>query len=646
MPIVPVIQTSFGIGELGPYMVGRADLDVYEKSGKTIENFMVLPHGSLQRIPGFELVYDLSISDADSQKVQIHSFKRDADNQFVFVFTDLEVYIFRDRAYKATLTTPYDIDDVRGLRVTTRGDTMIITHEDYAPRKIEWTDDTTWAISTITFDNLPYFRYNVDQTLTPSGTSGSINLTVSGSDDYWTSDFVGTTVKLNGGDATITSITSGLIAVATVNATLSGTGADNAWTEEAWSTAHGFPRTVIFWQDRMIFGGTTDAPQLLMMSRSGDYFNFDDTSTDATYAIKAEINSDENHTIRDLKAQVNLLVMTDGGAFEVSYTDTSLTPTSVKIAQQSNVGISNLGSVLVDGELFYNTVDRNQMRSFIYSWAKNRYDADNKNVLSHHLYKVGQFPVSAAELRNFADSQANLLVTVREDGQLSILTIDSTKQAQGWWRRTTDGYFRAVGVAASADGNGNNLDTLYAVVQRDNSVYVEALTDQEIYLDHWYDGSSGTAKTNWTGLSTLEGQDVTVVGDGFVNGTYTVSSGAIELDVAVEDIYAGLPYTSTFETHDMKVFNSREVILGRRITKKRVIVDLYNSKSLVIDGYKVTEFRPKPGPLLDAPLAAFTGQIQKQIKGNPKKSQTVVFTVTDPLPCTINSLTTEVMVSD
>lgn len=767
MPVVPVTQNSFGQGELGQYMVGRAELEVYQKSAKTLENFIVLPHGGLYRCPGFELVYDLGISDADAAKCKLVSYKFNASQQYIFAFVDNQILIFRDRAYKATLTSPYDIDDVRDIRVAHSGDTMIVVHEDYAPRKIERLgSDTNWTISEITFDNKPYFRYNVFQTLTASATTGSITLTLSGTEGYWNKDHISTVIKTNTGTATITgfvndatggtaysgagtasyafdanasnicsagvdgwigydfganttvkvvgiksnttatftlvfesddnsSFTSatevysetialtagtysyievpyytaedhfriretggadldvqdmifhkGLVVNATVGTTLSGTTADSAWTEEAWGTGNGYPRTVVFYQNRLGFGGTRSAPNLLLLSRTSDFFNFDDTSTDATYTIKAELSSDQNHIIRDMKSQVNLLVMTSDGVFEVSHTDTALSPTTILVNQQSNVGISTVPSIIVDGELFYNTVDGHQIRSFIYSFARNRYDADNKTVLAHHLFGAQKFPVAFAELRNFSNTQANFLIVVREDGEMAVLTIDSQKGVEGWWRRTTDGKFHGAEVAASVDANGQNIDTLYCVVERENGVYLEALTDQDVYLDHWYDGTSGTAKTNWTGLSTLEGEEVTVVGDGLVNGIYTVNSGEIDLSTAVEEIYVGLPYTSTLETHNLVVFLSSEIVRGRQVTKKRVIADVYNTKSMSVDGYAITSFRQKPGPLLDAELQAFTGQIEKRVKGNPRRDQTISITVTEPLPCIITSLTTEALLGD
>jgi len=147
--------------------------------------------------------------------------------------------------------------------------------------------------------------------LTPSATTGSITLTASAA--AFNAGHVGTHIHVNGGFVTITGYTSATVLAGTVTTTLTGTGADATWSEWAWSGGRGYPRTATFHENRLVFGGTRDAPETLFGSVTGDFFNFDDktggTVIDSS-AFKFTLSTDEIHIIRDLKSQRDLEIFT------------------------------------------------------------------------------------------------------------------------------------------------------------------------------------------------------------------------------------------------------------------------------------------------------------------------------------------------
>ena len=84
--------------------------------------------------------------------------------------------------------------------------------------------------------------------------------------------------RLNAGLATITSVTSDTVAVATIDEDLADTVAatGNEWEITAFSNfdatkGGGYPRSVTFHQNRLIFGGSRDKPQTIFASQSGDF---------------------------------------------------------------------------------------------------------------------------------------------------------------------------------------------------------------------------------------------------------------------------------------------------------------------------------------------------------------------------------------
>lgn len=641
MPVESIDQNSWSQGEIGPYMAGRADNPIYGRAGSVIENWVILPHGGLMRRAGFEFVAEIDAGNAD--EIRFAKFDFQKTQQYVLVLTDKSCAIYYNKQLATTIETPWVGDELRGVRYAQSGDTVVMVHYNHAPRLLERLGShTSWAISEIEFDNLPYFRYNLEQSLTPSATTGSITLTLSPTDPYWTAGHVDVQVKLNSGTANITGfqqnatggtayssagtaanafdsnpattcnagatgwigygwgaakavrvigiksvatatvtllvetddnssfsspamivtytnlelvadtwvyidvpehtgetharirLTSGtldvkdvvfnegVVVTANVVANLSGTAADKAWKEEAWSEAHGFPQSTGFHGNRLYFGGTRDAPSTILASKTNDFFNFDDSNTNDDNAFVLTFSTDQVHLTRDLKSQQNLKVFTSDGEAELIGGENGITPTSVRIEFQSSYGISDIPVVEVDGELIFSTANNKEIRSFVYSLNKDRYVADNKTIVAHHLFKKEQTPRAVAYLSSYKDTQANFLFVPRSDGELCVLTIDTEREVKAWSRWITAGSFKDAVVVSTDHGDGYRIDTLYVVVERATGIFLEAWTEEKIYTDHWYIGTADPAKATWSGLRTLIGQEVQIVGDGLVQESQTV----------------------------------------------------------------------------------------------------------------------------
>lgn len=82
-----------------------------------------------------------------------------------------------------TLTTPYQEQDLTGLKIAQSVDTLYIAHQEYVPRKLQRYGTTNWVLSQIDFLDGPFLPTNTGQaTLTPGASSGasiSLNSTTS-----------------------------------------------------------------------------------------------------------------------------------------------------------------------------------------------------------------------------------------------------------------------------------------------------------------------------------------------------------------------------------------------------------------------------------------------------------------------------------
>lgn len=521
MALVKYVQNAFNKGETGPYYSARADKPDYHSAAIKIENFTCLPQGGLDHRRGSQFIDQIDIADAKLSNMAVWDFN--SEQQYLLVFIESEIRIYRDNELKATIVSPYFGEDLRDLRFTQSGDVMVIVHGQYEPRGLERKgSDTNWELGVIDFVAIPYYRYNSAQTMTPSGTSGSITLTLNPTDAYFTSDHVGVNISINGGIAKITSVTNGYTVTATTSTNLSSTAASSAWKEEVWSPAKGFPRTATFHQNRLWFGGVYDAPDVIMASVAGDFFNFT-TGSNNNDAFLYTISSDQVQSIRDIKSQGGLNVFTSEGQFIVRPTNESVNATNISIDQQGQDGIYTVPVTQVGNEIIFVIKNAREIRSFLYEYSSDSYVTINQTAVANHLFNNGTEPRKLAFLKSYRDTQSNMIFVPRNDGQMAVLTIDTTNKVLAWSRFVTSGGYADACICNVNGGGSAQVATAYFMVQRETGVFLEALTEEGVYLDHFYYGNAVTPKTTWWGMDTLVGQSIRAVADSFVQNPVVVA---------------------------------------------------------------------------------------------------------------------------
>ena len=664
MAIVRATQTNFSQGELSHFMQGRYDNKAYAAGLRTLENWIILPQGGVMRRPPFQWIN--TITTVANSAVRLGRFAFSRAQEYVLVFTNNSLSIFRNSVFCATITTTYAASELQDIRFFNSTDTMIIVHANHKPAKLfRQGSDASWAFSDIVFTNIPFYRYNQNQTCTNSAVSGSCTLTLSGATGYWTANHVGTTVLVNGGTATISSIASGLVANATIPAAVPGgpataTTADAAWSEQAWSAAHGFPLTAVIHQNRLFFGGTRDAPSTLFGSNTGDFFNSTATTlvsgvnqTEDNNCVVFTFSTDQVHTVVNLWSGVDLICFTNQGEFRVwggGIAGSGITPGSIQVVPQSNYGSASVPIWQVDLQVVYATVNGKEVRGAAYQYIYDKYISEQFTILAGDIFLPATAPVSMCMLRGYSSTQANYIFVIRKDGQAAVLCIDNAKDVLGWSRFVTQGQFLSCTVVAKVDPiSGFINDTLYVAVQRANGIFLEEMSDvlnTSVRMD-CYQTQTAVAQTNWSGLTQLKNQIVQIIADGLVAAPATVSNtGTFSIAAPAAVVSAGLGYTSTLVTLPYSFSVENKVKRGLPMRKVRGFFILDNTETLIIDGYTVP-FRFSGAGLLDAPLAPFTGSIEVKLGTDSYAiEQLLTATVTDPLPATILAITADVEVRD
>ena len=208
----------------------------------------------------------------------------------------------------------------------------------------------------------------------------------------------------------------------------------------------------------------------------------------------------------------------------------------------------------------------------------------------------------------------------------------------GWNKWTTNGNFKGLTVID---------DSLYALTQRfDNDgstlqtgLFLEKLTDQEIYLDAFH--TTEADASSFQGAQGLEGQTVQVIADGLVHPDVTVdNAGNFTLSRISSSTQIGNQYTASAKTLNLVLAATGQSTMGERLRKVLTDIQLFQAKTLPVDGIPVT-FRNLGSSLLNQGITGFSGMKRVRLPGYSTTPQ-VTLTMTDPLPCTILSMTTEV----
>ena len=668
MAIVKIQQNSFTQGELGDYLDSRDDLDIYAAGAKTVENFLVLPQGGLLKRPGFELIDDNPGTDHTtgddlgfSEDSRLIPFKFSTEQEYVLLFepsgdanVNSKFYVYRNGAHAATVQDAncfwYNAEVVNELTFAQTYDTMIICHKDYAPKTLTRTSHTTWSIENLTFVDKPYANFDTGLTLSTSQTSGTNhNMTASANAEPYI--FAGDKIRMNGGIVVVNSVTNTTVNVDFEDDMASTDDAlPNEWEISAFHDTRGWPRSVTFHQNRLIFGGSAQKPQTIFGSQTGDFFNFHPlvngtVTDDAGFAFT--IGSDQVNVIKHLQSQQTLFIFTTGGEFEM--TGNPVSPTNVNIRLQTRYGHSDGGvrPILVDSEVLFVSGNGRELRGFVFDFNSDSFYAENRTIVAHDILNN---PQDMTFLRAFKNTNQNYVFVVNSDGELCCLSINVRRNVIGWSRFTTSGTFLKC-LAINDNDTTPPTQRLYALVKRTyiqddttstNAVFLERMTENTIYLDSWQQ-KSDSGHTTVTGIYHLKNQTVRVVTDGLVHANVDVGTRADSANITLNDTSSntqvGLGYTSTLTTLTIPVIINGIVMRGEEQRKISAYVNLNNTQDLKVDDQQI-DFRSLGSGLLDAPITPFTGTTKTYISG-VTTDPNVSITSSEPLQATVLGITVE-----
>ncbi len=419
------------------------------------------------------------------------------------------------------------------------------------------------------------------------------------------------------------------------------------WAEGAWSGVRGYPTGVGFFEDRIIYGGTTNQPQKLWFSKTDDYENFQEGTNDAeSFAISMAATND----IRWINSLETLIVGTSGDEWRIGSDrlEAPITPTNFSIRQQTTYGSKAIQAVKSGTVVLFVDYVGRRIREFTYNADQQTHVAPDLTELAEHITATG---ITGIAYQKNPDS---ILWCVLTDGSLVSMTYQRSQNVVAWADHPMQSGVKVESVAVMP---GPTEDEVWILAVRSiggaAKRYIERMKTRvfatqadAFFVDSGllYDGSE---TATFSGLDHLEGETVKILGDGAVFTPQVVTNGSVTLDTAVSKAVVGLAYRYILKP--MRIDLSTRGGSSKGSFKK--IAEMYISFLDTLNA----QYGKSVDDLFDIPWRSeeeyttppdlFTGDKKVVLPAGYDPEDPIVISGDDPLPCTVRALAVDIQVS-
>lgn len=214
------------------------------------------------------------------------------------------------------------------------------------------------------------------------------------------------------------------------------------WSEGAFSDYRGYPQTIGFYEQRLLYSGTTFQPNTVWGSVTGDFDNFQ-YSSDDDGAVAFQPAVCQQNQAAWLASLLRIHLGTSGEEIIMASgdLDQALTPSNVTMRAQSYYGSSTLQPILLQNSILF--VERNgrrvrEMRELSPYIVPTDFVAPDLTLLAEHITLGG---IVAMDFAHLPDP---LCYFVRGDGVLPVMTYNREQNIVAWSRYVTQGNFESV----------------------------------------------------------------------------------------------------------------------------------------------------------------------------------------------------------
>lgn len=458
-------QNTFADGEVAPEFYARDNINGLSK----LENMYVLAGGGLSRRPGLEHVADLTSA------ARLIAFSVSENENYLLALTDEHILIFSDGQEIEDIISPWDAGDLSKIQYAQRFGTIIFVHPDYQPYTLKKSDDE-FILSAFNFAvnesdmtvYIPFMKFDDTENLkitVLSNSAGSNYATFKTDEDFWTPDDVEGIFLLLEKQWKITEYVNAKEVKAFVNGTYTVPSAPvSDWREAAFSKKRGWPCSITFHQDRLVFGGSRSWPSGVWLSQVGRHNNFNVGTGLDDEAIFITLLSQQRQQICTVVSSDNLQILTSTGEWAIS--SKPLTPSVVDVKQHTSVGSvasRYLPPQKIEGSTVFISSSKKDIRELSLDQLGENYNATDLCALSKHLM---QDPVDLSY-----NEEMRQLFVVMNSGDMAVLNKNSALGISAWGTYKTQGTFKSV---ATVQGE------TFVVVIRNENAFLEKFSESAL----------------------------------------------------------------------------------------------------------------------------------------------------------------------
>lgn len=632
------------------------------------------------KVGGFDLWTDTGVI----SEGRLVSFEVATTEQYSVVLTDHCATIYRDGVFAAYQPTPYASADLADIDAASNAETMVVVHENYAPRFLIRETPTNFQqfvpvfedIQKIDFADALSPAFTADQQAITFGATyaagdtfqicisndKTASITYAG-DVAETANNIATAVQAMWIVQGFSGVTCARTATREFTVTMTGASADTYDTaavvslssqgsatvlhgivgvprrEPVWSATRGWPRTVEFFGSRMYFGGTKLKQQSLIGSQVNNILNMNVGQGLDDDPIFTTLNGRNLNAIQGLFAGRSLQMFTSGGEFRYPKEQGEAILPGDAPVNQTQYGAAKIKPVSIDGSTIYIQRNRKSVRDFRFDYTQNAYDSLGVSALAPHLiYDVRDLAAwngSAVDEINFVLVVNGVNPTTLPDGGFAafpdgtIAVFNSRKEAQikAWTLWQTAGKFKAVSTIWQ--------DMFFLVQRQLNGVQVLCFEqgDPTYYTDCAVKVTNSPASATVAVPSHLNGKVCRVRADGFVLANVTPVGGFATLQQPASAIEIGLDWTPEVTPMPLQTISP----LGSSLMRKKRVVNckakIRNTLGLLVNGRPIAD-RAFDIDNFDEPATPVSGvfSLEETTNWDETEDKLVSFTQVDPLP--------------
>jgi len=409
-------------------------------------------------------------TDVASDNVKMIPFVFNNEQSYIIILANGKISIYYQGDLVQELSAiAIQEEFIKDIKYAVKDDTIILTHKDMKPQQIQRTN-AGFVLSDFPYTNIPFYAFNGETStsksvsITPSDTEGSVKITAASS--VFSASDVGQFIDGNGGRVRITEYTSGTVVKGVTVIPFYTTDAIASWKlisgyEAVWSATRGYPRTCLFAQQRLWFGGSRDLPTHLWASRINDYNNFKNAGNYANDAIDVELLT--NNPILNIIEQRGIHIFTAGEEYTAA--ETSLTPNDISIKCNTKNGSLGITPVVVNGVVMFVEKNGKSLLGYVYNYEQASFVCDNMSLLSNLI----DYPVSMSSEINSSRERGDFLYMVQEKGNMLVACVAISENIFSIANFVTDGHIKDVCCLP---------DQTYLVVTRNGVNFLEQLVDE------------------------------------------------------------------------------------------------------------------------------------------------------------------------